>query len=277
MKILAAIKTMDIAAKASIILILLLLLVSLISGIVPGDAYKVPSGASLEAPSATHPLGTDDLGIDLLAQLCKGASTSLAIGFGAALLSGLGGSALGILSGYKGGKTDAFIMALCDIMMCLPRLPILIVLGAFFGAGIRNIIVVIALMSWTESARLIRAKVLSIRNDYYIIAAKSYGARFPHLLCRHFLPLLTPLVVVNLMRIISHAIISEAGLSFLGLGDPTSKSWGVIINRAMNFPGIYFTPFWKWWLLPPLCALIVLVLAVAAIGRSLEKLQNQKL
>lgn len=276
MKIRRQWKKLNRSGKIASILLAILVVTALLSALFIQEAHRIPSGRSLEAPGAGHLLGTDDLGLDILAQLCRGALVSIMVGFGAALLAGLGGSVLGILAGYRGGRTDAVVMALCDIVLCMPRLPFMIVLGAFFGTSVRNIIIVIAILSWADPAKTVRAKVLSMQQDYYIIAARSYGAGFKHLLLRHFIPLLLPLIMVNMMRIISHAIIAEAGLSFLGLGDPSSKSWGVIINRAMNFPGIYFTPFWKWWLLPPLFALIILVFAIAVAGRSLEQLQNDK-
>lgn len=152
----------------------------------------------------------------------------------------------------------------------------MIVLGAFFGASLTNIILVIALISWVGSARTARAKILSMRSEPYIVAAKSYGARFYHLLLKHFIPGILPIMMVGVIRVMSHAIVAEAGLSFLGLGDPLSKSWGVILNRSINFPGIYFTEFWKWWILAPLTALMLLVVSISFIGRDLEQIVNTK-
>ena len=242
-----------------------------------GDSYRIPSGTSLEAPSLQHPFGTDDLGIDVLAQICHGAWVSLLVGLGSAALAGVGGSILGLLAGYSGMWVDKVICGLCDIMAVLPHLPLMIVLGAFFGPSMRNIILVIALLSWVGPARIARSEVLSMKHEKYIVASKSFGASFFHVLFKHLLPGLFPVITVSTIRIISRAIIAEAGLTFLGLGDPTSKSWGVILNRAMSFRGIYFTEFWKWWIIPPLLALILLVVSVALIGRDLEKITNRKL
>lgn len=263
--------------KAGIAIILATFLMGIVSVLFLGDAYRVPSGASLEAPGARHLLGTDDLGIDLLAQICHGALVSLAVGFGSAALSTAGGSILGIWAGYSGGWADRLITSLCDIMSVLPQLPLMIVLGAFFGPSVRNIILVIALLSWVAPARITRSKAMSLRNENYIVAAKSFGASFFHIFKKHIFPSLLPVITVSGIRIISHAIVAEAGLTYLGLGDPTSKSWGVILNRAMGFSGIYFTDFWKWWILSPLVALTLLVLAVAWIGRDLEQVVNRKL
>ena len=258
-----------------IVLLLMVLLTVLSLGFM-GDRHQVPSGDSLEAPSLEHWLGTDDLGIDLFAQICHGAAISLAVGFSAALLAGVGGSLIGMVAGYYGGWIDKFILGLCDLIMAMPKLPLMIVLGAFFGSGLINIILVIALMSWAGPARTARSKIFAMRREPYIIASKSYGSRFFHLARRHFLPGLFPIVMVGVIRTIGHAIVMEAGLSFLGLGDPTSKSWGIILNRAINFSGIYFTEFWKWWIMAPLVALILLVVSTALIGRDFERLLNQK-
>ncbi|HOO28644.1 MAG TPA: ABC transporter permease, partial [Lachnospiraceae bacterium] len=238
--------------KAGLIVIFIIIVMGLASVLFFGDAHRVLTGSSLEAPSFEHLLGTDDLGMDIFAQICHGALISLTVGFCSAALAGIGGSILGILAGYAGKWADRLICGLCDIMAVIPQLPLMIVLGAFFGPSIRNIIFVIAILSWVGPARIARSKVLSLRNEKYIAAAKSYGASFFHILTKHLLPGLLPVIMVSTIRIVSHAVIAEAGLTFLGLGDPTSKSWGVILNRAMSVGGIYFTEFWKWWILPPL-------------------------
>ncbi len=253
------------------------LTMGLVSVLFLGNSYRIPSGGSLEAPSLAHLLGTDDLGMDILAQICHGAAISLLVGFGSAALAGLGGSVLGMLAGYSGGRTDKLICGLCDIMAVMPQLPLMIVLGAFFGPSIRNIILVIAILSWVGPARIARSRVLSLKQEKYIAAAQSYGAPFWHIVTKHLLPGLLPVMMVSTIRIVSHAIVAEASLTFLGLGDPTSKSWGVILNRAISFSGIYFTDFWKWWILPPLVALTLLVASVALIGRDLEKAVDRKL
>ncbi len=271
------VKMFSLYGKVGLAIVFAVLLMGLVSLLFLGDAHHIPSGASLEVPSLQHFLGTDDLGLDIFAQICHGALISLGVGFGAAVLAGLGGSILGILAGYSGGWVDRIICALCDIMAVMPQLPLTIVLGAFFGPSLKNIVLVIALLSWVGPARIARAKTLSLRGEKYIVAAKSYGASFFHILIKHLFPNLLPVAMVSTVHIISRAIVTEAGLTFLGLGDPTSKSWGVILNRSMSFKGIYFTDFWKWWVLSPLIALTLLVIAVAWIARDLEQITNRKL
>jgi peptide/nickel transport system permease protein len=260
--------------KAGLLLFTCMLLLALYSALFAGNAHRVPSGKALESPNSHHPLGTDDLGIDLLAQLAHGAGVSIFVGLGTALLAGIGGSILGIVAGHYGRWIDRFVMGICDMMIVIPHFPMMILFATYFGPSLKNIILVITLLSWTRPARIVRTRILSLQHENYIRAAKSYGAGFWHLTLRHFMPAVAPIVTVNALRIISHAIIAEAGLSFLGLGDPLSKSWGVILNRSINFSGIYFTDYWKWWLISPLTCLILLVLSIAFISRDLESLFN---
>lgn len=240
-------------------------------------SYQFPSGEALVAPGGTHWLGTDDLGIDIWAQICYGARMSIGVGLATALLSGGGGMIIGLLAGYWGGVVDKILMRLTDMLIVLPDLPVLILLGALLGPSIHNIILALILFSWTGTARMARSKVLSLKQEKYIIAAQSYGAGFWHLTFTHFFPALLPLMMVSMIRLAGMAIVAEAGLAFLGLGDPTSKTWGLILNRALGFSGIYFTEYWKWWLTAPLVAITLLVLAIALIGRELEKVYNSKL
>ena len=214
--------------------------------------------------------------MDLAAQICYGAGISLTVGLGTALLAGAGGTLLGMIAGYFGKWADKLITGLCDVMMCIPHLPMMIVMGAFFGSSLRNIILVLVLISWAAPARIARARMLAMKQERYITAARSFGAGFFQLIGRHFLPAIFPIAMVNLLKIVSSAIIAEAGLSFLGLGDPSSKSWGIILNRSINFNGIYFTDYWKWWIVIPLFFLILLVAAVAMLGRDLERILDTK-
>lgn len=233
--------------------------------------YDLPSGAALQPPSREHWMGTDDLGIDIWAQICYGARVSIMVGFTTAFLSVTGGGVVGVYAGYYGGKIDEWMMRLTDLMMIIPQLPMMIVLGAFFGPSLKNIIFILTLFSWTAPARIVRSKVLSIKEEKYILVAKSYGAGFLYMMQKHFLPQTFSLMIVSFIQLISRAIVAEAGLSFLGLGDPTSKSWRLMLNHGMAFRGIYFTDFWKWWILFPLVCILTMVLAVSFVGKEIER------
>lgn len=254
----------------SIFTLCILLATALWGMFLPYEQYAIPSGNSLEPPSKLHILGTDDLGIDLFAQFCRGAGTSFLVGFFVALLSGVGGCILGTLAAYHGRWIDKIICSFCDITIIVPHLPLLIIISTFFEPSLILIIFSLTILSWVQPIRTSRAKILSLKQEKFIIASKCYGASFFYILLRHFLPLLTPIIIVNIIQIMSKAIVLEASLTFLGLGSTSSKSWGVILNHAISFPGIYYTNFWIWWLLPPVIALGLLILSISWIGRELE-------
>jgi peptide/nickel transport system permease protein len=235
------------------------------------------TGDSLEPPGPGHILGTDELGMDIWSQICYGARISLTIGLAVAFAAGFGGGAIGILAGYIGGHVDQALMRVIDVTMALPSFPLLIVISAFLGPNILNVIIVLVLFSWAKPARIARSQTLSLKKSNYIIAARNYGAKPFYLLWRHIFPEVMPVLFVLVIGIASHAIIAETGLAFLGLGDPTSKSWGMMLNHATGFRSIYFTPYWQWWLLPPLFMLIFLLLCLAFISRDMERILDPKL
>ncbi len=235
------------------------------------------SGPPLAVPNARHWLGTDDLGVDLMSQICFGLRNSLLVGLGTAFLAGLGGTAIGLWAGYRGGATDRLCMRLIDILLVLPDLPVMIVLAAFFGPSVYSIIVALSLFVWVYCSRIVRARVLSLKRRGYIQVAESYGAGGFYLIRRHFLPEVVPLVIFSMIRLSGRAIAAEAGLSFLGLGDPTSRSLGLTIHHAMSFKGIYYTDFWKWWLLYPWLALIILLMSLSLMGRDLERIADPRM
>ena len=249
---------------------LLLCLVFLWGVLFYGHSSTLPSGESLEAPSVNHYLGTDNLGIDIYAQISRGFFRSMAIGLLAAGLTFLLAGVLGISAGYLGGAFDNVVSFLIQLLLSIPQLPVMILVGAFFGQSMGNIIVIIALFSWAPIAKQLRAKTISIRNTPYIRLAKSYGGKHFYLICRHMLPELLPLLLVNALGVIGAAIVQEASLAFLGLSDPLAKSWGLMISRARAFPGIFFTDFWKWWLLPPVVALVASTVSLRLLAKAIE-------
>lgn len=238
---------------------------------------RIASGPALAAPSAAHPMGTDELGVDLWAQVAHGGRISLLVGAGTALLAGFGGAAAGIACGYRGGLADRLTMRLIDILLVMPDLPLMIVLAAFFGPSVVTIIIVLSAFSWVTTARVVRGRMLTLRERRYIKAAESYGAGTFYLLRRHFLPEIMPLAAVGMIRLAGRAIVAEAGLSFLGLGDPASRSWGLIMHHALSFRGIYYTDFWQWWLVFPWLALTLVVTSLALIGRDLERMADPRI
>ncbi len=276
-KLFKKLKLMSISGKLGIIIIILVILIALLSNIIKIYPHNIPSGNSLEKPSTIHFLGTDDLGIDIWAQICVGARISVTIGLSTAFIASFGGSLLGMMAGYYGKTIDKMITGLSDLMMAIPQLPMLIVLGTLFEPKLSNIVIVISLFSWVVPAKIVRSKILSMKEEKYIVIAKSYRAGFFHLVFKHFIPSIFPIIMVSFVKITSRAVISEASLAFLGLGDPISKSWGMILKRSINFPGIYFTEYWKWWVVSPLLLLTLFTISIAFISRDLEKIINTKL
>jgi peptide/nickel transport system permease protein len=259
---------------AALLVLVAVVIIALTAPLICSHSHRTPSGPALVAPDLEHWMGTDELGVDIWAQVAFGARISLVVGVGTALLAGLGGAAVGIVAGYRGGLTDQVLMRLIDVLLVLPDLPVMIVLAAFFGPSVWTIIVVLSAFSWVINARIVRSRVLSLKERRYIKAAESYGAGVIYLMRHHFLPEVFPLAAVGMIRLAGRAIVTEAGLSFLGLGDPTSRSWGLIIHNALSFPGIYYTDFWKWWLLFPWLALTLVVTSLALLGKDLESIAN---
>lgn len=262
--------------KVLLFLLAMLTLVFAYGELLYPHSPHLPSGASLEAPSVQHFLGTDNLGIDIFAQISRGFFSCMFMGIVAALLAFLAGGILGTLAGYKGGALDNGISFFMNVFLCIPQLPVLIVLGAFFGQSIWNIIVIIALFSWAPIAKQVRAKTMSIKERKYVALAACYGGSPMYIIKTHMFSELFPLLLVNAMGVIGKTIRQEAALAYLGLSDPLAKSWGLMINKASGFSGIYFTEYWKWWLIPPILALMITILLTRLLARTLEKRQREE-
>lgn len=205
-------------------------------------------------PSLTHLLGTDELGRDVFLRLLYGGRVSLAVAFFAALFSSLIGTTVGIVAGWHGGKTDAFLMRLTDIVIALPLLPLLIILAALDPAkigfendsGLARIVLIIALFGWPTVARLIRAGTLSAKEQLYVTAARSLGMTQGRIMTRHILPnILNPMIVATTLAA-GNVILLESVLSFLGLGiAPPAASWGNMLANAQDI--IWDRPLLAFW------------------------------
>lgn len=250
---------------------LLLTLFFLYGAVFSGSSATLPSGSSLEAPGGCHLLGTDNLGIDIYAQISVGFFRSMAIGLATAGLTFLLGGGLGVTAGYLGGKVDDVVSFLINVLLSIPQLPVMIVMGAFFGQSTWNIIWIIAAFSWAPIAKQLRAKTISVRSAPYIRLAKSYGGGTWYIIRRHMLRELLPLLTVNAIGVVGASIVQESSMAFLGLSDPLAKSWGLMIARAKGFSGIFFTEFWKWWLLPPVLSLVCSTLCLRLLAKAMEQ------
>jgi ABC-type glutathione transport system ATPase component/ABC-type dipeptide/oligopeptide/nickel transport system permease subunit len=228
------------------------------------------------APSMAHPLGANDVGQDLLSELIYGARVSLLIGVAAAVMATIVGTTVGLLAGFFRGITDAVLMRCVDVLLALPFLPLMIVLGVYVGPGLVTEIVVIGAVIWARTAREIRSQVLSLRERSYVASARAMGARSVYLITRHLAPAVAPLVIPQLVRAANIAILLDASLSFLGLGDPSAKSWGMMLYYA-NARSAFLTDAWLWWVLPPGICIAAVVLGFALIGYALEERARPRL
>ena len=216
-------------------------------------------------PDAGHWLGCDDAGHDLFAQLLYGARVSLFVGLSVALFATITAVILAILAGFNGGWVDKLIMRIVDVALALPFLPLVIVLGVFFGASLGTQILVIAFVMWAQPVRELRSQILTIRSMGFVEASLSMGAGGLHVGRHHILPEVAPLVVPQFVRIAHNAILVETSLSFLGLGDPLQTSWGTILYHA-NARAAFLTGSWLWWIVPAGLAVSITVTALAFIG-----------
>ena len=226
--------------------------------------------ASLQAPSRRHMLGTDDAGRDILSQVISGSRVSLLVGLSAGLAATLVGVVVGLVAGYAGGVVDKALMRVVDFFMALPRLPLLMLLAAYLGAGIWVVVVAFVALAWAFPARMVRSQVLLEKRRPYVLSARLSGAGFAYVLRKHIAPAVAPLLLAIVIMESSHAIMAEAGLSFLGLGDPTYVSWGTIMHYAFVYPALFLGDAWLWWALPPGLCLTALLLGLAFLGMSLE-------
>jgi peptide/nickel transport system ATP-binding protein/peptide/nickel transport system permease protein len=232
-------------------------------------------GRPFQVPSAIHPLGTNDIGQDILSELIFGARISLLVGTLAALIAIVIGTTVGLLAGYF-PRLGMALMRVVDIILVLPFLPLLILLAAYLGRSLVNTILVIGLLSWAGTARVIRSHVLTCVKYDYMLAARAVGAHHGYILVRHLLPQVLLLAVGQFVEATSAAILLEASLSFLGLGDPLKKSWGAILYWA-QVRGAFLTPAWLWWVLPPGLMIVAASLGFALVGFALEQILNPRL
>lgn len=221
-------------------------------------------------PSWQHPLGADDVGHDLLSVLIYGAQPSLLVGFIAAVAATVIGMAVGLSAGYLRGTVDTVLMRMVDVVLALPVLPLTLVIGVLAGPGITTQIFVISIALWAPMARELRAQVLSVRERDHIHALRSMGAKNSYVLLRHVIPSVSVLVIPQLVLAVKSAVLLEASLSFLGLGDVTSMSWGMMLSIA-NERSAFLTGAWLWWVLPPGALIALTVLAFALAGGAVER------
>ena len=243
----------------------------------PFNAANVSTTASglLQPPSLRHWLGTDELGRDVFRELLSGAHVSLIVGLAATAISMLLGASIGVVAGYYGRWTDALLMRVTDFFLVLPQLPLVIALAAFFGQNLLIIVIVIGMTGWPTTARIVRSQTLSLRERQFVTRVRSLGASNTRILRVHILPNVMPLIFANTVLVIGGAILAEATLSFLGLGDPVQISWGTMLHFAFE-SGAIGRGAW-WYFVPPGVGIVLVVLAFTLIGHAIDQALNPRL
>lgn len=260
-------------ALAGAVIVGLMCLLALLAPLWGRDPGAIDIAGQLLPPDWGHPLGTDDLGRDVLARILYGSRISLLVGFVAVGIATLLGIVIGAVAGYYGGWTDAALMRLVDIMLCFPTFFLILAVIAFLEPSIWNIMVIIGLTGWMGVARLVRAEFLSLRERDFVVAARALGASDARLIFRHLLPNALSPVLVSATLGIAGAILTESALSFLGIGvQPPTPSWGNMLIAGKQTLGT------AWWLsVFPGLAILVTVLGYNLLGEGIRDALDPRL
>lgn len=230
----------------------------------------------LQYPSPEHILGTNMRGEDIFSRLIYGSQISLLVGFTASVVAVFLGTIVGLVSGYFGGIIDSILMRITDVFLCLPTLPLMLIFLVIFGQGLQNVIVVIAMLSWTGTARMVRSEALSLRERPLTEAAHALGGSDTYILFRHIMPNTFPLILANMILGVVNAILSEAGIAFLGFVDIHGQpSWGILLHWAWKNAALLSNKWW--WFIPPGILIMLTTLGFVFISHTADKVVNPRL
>lgn len=250
------------------LLLLVLLGALLADAVATADPFASVS-RPLRPPSTAHPMGTDDLGRDVLSGVLHGARTSLIVVVCVLAIAAPIGIAVGAISGYRGGRVDHALMRLTEVFQTIPQFFLAVIVVALFGAGIQKVVVLLGFTLWPMLARVVRAETLSVRRREFVEAARSVGLSETRIVLRHVLPNVLPSAVVVVTLLGGTVILLEAALGFIGLGDPSVMSWGYLANNAQRFLRV------AWWMTVfPGASIVLAVLSLNLFGDALSDLQN---
>jgi peptide/nickel transport system permease protein len=265
------------AVIGAALLLLIIALALLAPVLMPMDRLDVTkvTARGNEAPSGGHWLGTDPSGRDVLGLLLWGSRASLLVGFSATAMAMVIGTTFGMAAGHFTGLVRALVLRIIDFFLVVPSLVLAIVLSAVLSRGLSTIIIAIGVTCWAHTARVVRAQTLTIETRPYIERSRALGAGDRHIIGKHVFPSVLPLVMANTTLVVGQAIILESTLAFLGLGDPTTFSWGSMLKTALD-TGAATAGYW-WFVLSPGVAIVIVVLCFTLVGRALEAVLNPTL
>ena len=242
--------------------------------IIPYSIYE-PSCGVFEPPSLDHWFGCDDGGIDVLSLTLYGGRISIMVGVTSSLIAIIVGAVVGTLAGYFGGLVETVLMGITDYLLVIPQIVLMIVVASVWSPSIDHVVLVIGLLMWTSVARLIRSQVKTIRQRVFVRRAEANGAGHLHIILRHILPQIGPLLAANWVLAITVAIFNETALAFLGLSDSNAVTWGTIMEHAFNRSAVSAGAWWA--IVPAGMAVAVLVIGCYLVGRSIEDGLNPRL
>ena len=263
------------AAVIGTMILVLVALGAILAPVIAPYGLHEQVGPVFGRPSWSHPLGLDDGGIDMVTLLMWGARVSLVVGFAATFVSMAIGGTIGVLAGYFGGWVDTVLMRITDYFLVIPDVPLMIVVAAIWGPSLFHIIIVIGILLWTSTARVIRAQVKSVRERVYVKRARALGAGHTRIVLKHVLPQVAPLLIANTVLTVAVAIFDETALSFLGLGDPSTTSLGRVIENAFQRAAISSGAWWA--IVWPGALVTLIILGCSLVGGALEDALNPRL
>ena len=249
------------SGRAGLVLLALLLAIAVLAPwLSPFDPFAL-TGGPLSPPSLAHPMGTDALGRDVFSGIVRGSRASLLIAIAVSVLTFACGTCIGLIGGYCGGLVDDLLTRVTEVLQVVPRLLLVIVAVAMLGPGVDRLVLTLGLTSWASLARVVRAEVLTLGHADFVIAARASGASLARILLRNLLPNIMPTAIVLMGLLVGQVLLLEASLGFLGLGDASVISWGLMASRAHEFARV------AWWLpLFPGLAISVAVLTASLLA-----------
>jgi len=258
------------------VIIAVLCLMAIFAPVIAPGEPGARVGRSHQAPSVEHVFGTTKMGRDVYRQFVWGARSSLSVGFATGIAITVIGTAIGLIAGYAGGKTDAVLDLATNAVLVIPNMPLLILLASFAGTvGPMTIMTIIALTSWPWGARMTRSQTMALRNRDFVTAAKMIGEPAWRIIFVEILPNLTPLIGINLVGSIIYAIVAQTTLEYLGFGDPLKVTWGTMLYNAQNASAIMVGAWWD--IAVPAAGIALTGLGLALINFTFDEIANPQL